>query len=516
MLVIRRRLWNARVAGLLAVCFLAGCKTVDPKPDYARARERIAQATGQTDCYLPGDDAAIEARVQELLAGGLTVDTTVRIALLNNRDLQGAWMNVGMAKADLVQSGLMSNPSIDFAMRFPASTGIPDLTADLAQNIADLWRIPVRKRGARHDLDQAILELADKGAALAAQAKQAYYDLAGAEMALEIAEQNLAIAQRLLNFALIRQQAGAGAEIDVNLARGPVLEAELAVKTSRLTADARLALAKLLSLTIDAEKLVIRDRLPDPPADFQDVDQLIELARGHRLDLQAADQEVASAEAKWQLEKLNVIPAIQLGAQMERNQQRAQPRRHLLADTARSSIAAGALTAPSIQPRSERHQIRSSERNLSIITGPSIGADLPIFDQNQAQIAKAFYAYQQAAKSYEAVDRSLAHDVRGALERTRTAWEIVHFYREQSLPLANRNLELSTETYRAGKSSLLEVLEAQRFLLDTRSKYVDALHDAAAKLSDLERVIGLPAAQLVTGPLPATRPATAPATAPGG
>ena len=250
--------WRGLAAGLLVWGLLPGCKTVDPRPDYAKADARIAQATGLSETYRPGDDAAIEKRVAELLGEGLTADAAVRIALLNNRDLQAAWLNIGMAKADWVQSGLLSNPTVDFAMRFPASTGIPDLTADLAQNIADLWRIPVRQRGAKHDLDQAILELADKAAELAAQAKQAYYDVAGAEMALQIAEENLTTARRLLDLALIRRQAGAGAETDVNLSRGPVLEAELAVKTGRLSVgDARIALAKLLCVTVEPEKLAL-------------------------------------------------------------------------------------------------------------------------------------------------------------------------------------------------------------------------------------------------------------------
>src|SRR5205809_350509 len=79
-----------------------GC-TVNPKPDFDRAGEKVRRATGQDDHYRPDDDDKIADRAQSLLAEGLTLDRAVTVALLNNRDLQAAWMQIGMARADFVQ-----------------------------------------------------------------------------------------------------------------------------------------------------------------------------------------------------------------------------------------------------------------------------------------------------------------------------------------------------------------------------------------------------------------------------
>src|SRR5439155_1717748 len=98
----------------------------------------------------------------------------------------------------------------------------------------------------------------------------------------------------------------------------------------------------------------------------------------------------------------------------------------------------------------------------------------------------------QAVKSYESAERTLTQEVRGAADQANTAADIAAFYRDQSIPLAQRNLELSMQTYRAGQASLLQVLELQRFVLDTRSKYVQAARDAATKLAQLESAVGMP------------------------
>lgn len=187
-----------------------------------------------------------------------------------------------------------------------------------------------------------------------------------------------------------------------------------------------------------------------------------------------------------------IFPTVELGVSLERGERKSQGGRDVLADTARASIAGGGLTAPGIQPRSARR------KHTDLIVGPSISLELPIFDQNQAQIAKAEMAYRQSAKLLGALELAASQEVRNAADRAMTAWDIARFYRDDFLPLAEKNLELSRESYRAGRASFLAVLEAQRFFLDTRSRYVGALGDAAIALPDLERVVGLPLTQLMS------------------
>ena len=149
-----------------------------------------------------------------------------------------------------------------------------------------------------------------------------------------------------------------------------------------------------------------------------------------------------------------------------------------------------ALTAPEIQPRSDRR------RNTDFIIGPSWGLELPIFDQNQAQIAKAKYAYQQAAKLRDSIDRLLTQEVRGAVDQMATNWKVAGSYRNRFVPLAQSNLELSRTSYKAGRASFLSVLEAQRFYLDARRRFIEAMQAAAGTIPVLERAVGAPIGEL--------------------
>ena len=490
---------RSALAHAFALIAIAGC-TVNPKPDYERANSMIQRATGQTAHYDPDADATIRARVDQLLVDGLTVDHAVQICLLNNKNLQAAWMQIGMAKSDLVQSGLLSNPTLDISLRFPAAGGLPDVDANLAQNIADLWQIAPRKKAAEHALAQTILDLARQANELASAAKTAYFQAVGAKQSVEIAQQNLDTAKQSLDLTTIRQKSGAAAEVDVNLSKAPVLDAELALSAATLDAiETRNELAKTLGLDDDPATLVLRDPLPEPPIDQLEDTALIDLAHQERLDIRSNAEVVDAAAARMKQQWRAIFPNVQLGVATERSAQKAQQGRKVLADTVRKSIAAGQLTAPEIQPSSERGHVRTVERNLGIITGPSLNITIPAFDQNQAQIAKAVFAYRQAVKAYEAADLALTQDVRTIAARARTAWSVARFYREQSIPLAQRNLDLSLQTYRAGQATLLQVLELQRFVLETRSKYVQAQREAAARMADLERTIGLPLNKILAG-----------------
>lgn len=477
---------------LVSVAGCYGCATVDPRLDYDRAAGYITAATGHEHIYRPGEEAVAEARLRELMSGGLTASEAVEVCLLNNRRLQAAFFEVGLARADVVQSGLLSNPSLGVSMRFPSGGGLANLEVGLAQNIAELWQIPARQRAAQGELERAILELARFASALALESKETYYRAVAAEERHKLTIENLSLARNLLELAETRQQAGAGTELDVNLSRTVLIEAELALESARLeAAEARRELATLLGLGGPASDLDLVTPLPEVPPELPEAERLIQVARQARLDLRAARQAVLSAEARLEKEYRRVFPTIEIGVGLERAERKRQGGRDLLADTARSSIAAGGLTAPGIQPRSERN------RHNDFIIGPTINLELPIFDQNQAQIARARYAYQQAAKTLEALDHEVTQEVRGVVDRALTAWRLLKVYRERSLPLAESNLNLSREAYRAGRASFLSVLEAQRFFLETRRRYVEAAENAAVTIPQVERTIGLPFEELI-------------------
>lgn len=482
-LLFRRCAWAAFMILILTI----GCSGVNPKAEYERARQQIAANTGRKLTRDPEESWDAGEQVAARLAGGLTLQEAAELALLNNPEFLAAWAEIGMSKADLVQSSLLSNPTLGGALRMPAGGGLANLEMNIAQNIADLWQIPARRRSAKAVLDRTILQVAWQAAVLAAQAQEGYFRAVGARETNQIAVENHKVATQLVEMTTAKQKAGAGTNLDVNLARSAMIESELTVESTRLAqAEALRSLARTLGLTSNADSLVLVDEFPNPQINQLDPDRIIAIALQQRPDLKAAYANVTAAKAEVELQWRRVFPVLELGAAFERVERQRQGGRDVLADTARASIANGSLTAPEIQPRSARRQ------STDFIIGPSWSMELPLFDQNQAQIAKANYAYRQAADRLDAVEREVSQDVRGAVDQMKTAWKIVGTYEKSFIPLAQQSLDLSRVSYQAGQASFLSVLEAQRLYLDTRRRSSEAAQAAAVTTSSFERIVGMP------------------------
>ncbi len=483
----------ALAGGLALVAFiltLVGCAQVKPQADFGQARQLFTESTGLADIYDPDQPLLTPEEIEAVLDNGLTLQEALRLALLNNRRLHREFMSIGISKADWVQSGLLSNPTFAFSAQFPEGGGRSNIQASLAQNIVDLWQIPVRKRIAQAAVDETVLRIARFGSELAADTKSAYYRAVSAEQSFSLAQDNFDLVEKSYEAVKALRQAGTASQLDENLARGQMLRVQLKVRDARLAMhNAKRNLGRTLSIGLDVDDLKLESALPDVISLIPPADVLIEMARAHRLDLRAAAKATESSYAKVDFEKLNIFPDISVGPFFEQGERRALAGRKPFADFARSSIAAGTPTVPGIQPRSERDAARRQEINS--IFGPALTMTLPIFDQNQAQIAKAYYLYQKNLKAYEELYLNIAQDIRMAADRTETAAGNVVFYRVEIVPQAERNLTFARDSYNAGQTSILALLEAQRLLLQAKQNFIEVRLEAASAAADMEEAVGI-------------------------
>lgn len=490
-----------------ALTALAGCVRVDPKPDYHQAGRFIGQRTSAAAVYDPSDPDAAEARVQTLLAGGLTVDEAVEVALLNNRAFQSAMYEIGISRARLVQAGLVSNPSLFVSLRFPEGGGRSNLTLSLAQQLVDLWQIPVRKRIAKLRLAQTMLTIARTAVELRAEAETRAWRLLALRVEHDLARRDLQLAERSVQLARDRFNAGEAGKLDVMLARAEVLAArQRLVRIEGELRRERAGLGHVLGLARRTDDWRLVGALPEGDAALPQRAALLELALRQRADAQAALLEFRSARAQIREQVLKILPNVTLGAELERPERRALPGRKVLADTARASLRSGRLSAPDIETRGERNLER--RQIIDSLLGPTLEITLPIWHQNQPQIAKARYRAEQLRRRTEDLLDSIARDVQQAIAAAETAAELVRTYRDEILPLARQNVEAARRAYRAGEQSILALLDAQKSLIARRQAFVQARRDYAIALAALRRAIGGPL------PAPATQPASGPASQP--
>lgn len=448
----RHRTWAPAVALATA---LGGCATVDPTSDYEWARDEVTAATGEQSLFQPGEEEQVAERVDELLEEGLTAQESVQVSLLNNQELQALLYEIGVRRSDAVQAGLLSNPSLGAVVRFPLGDGSTTTEAGLFGNIAEFLQLSPRKRLAGNKLEQTVLTVAHTAASVAAQTKSAYYHASAATAALAAAEENHATAREFLELTLERQEAGAATQVDVNAARSEFLEQEALVRGARFEVfDTKRELSLMLGVAGRPRDLELSDAVTEVPEWSVGLEQLLEVARGSRLDLQAATKSVEAASSALTLENRYLWRNVNAGVSLE-----------------------------------------SEDGDTQL--GPGVRLDLPIFDQNQAQIAKAEYRYAQAQRRLEALDVRIDQQVRGAFEQHSLAVDTARLYEDELLPLRQSSLELARESFTEGKTGFLSVLEAQSRLLAARREYVERLEAVAVSIPALEAACGRPLPELL-------------------
>ena len=94
----------------------AACATTQA-PDRAKIATAITERSGVDAKGLPAPGPKWAPPPGTSLDDGLTIEEAVGIALWNNPDFQVALTSLGIARADLVEAGLLKNPV--FSLLFP-------------------------------------------------------------------------------------------------------------------------------------------------------------------------------------------------------------------------------------------------------------------------------------------------------------------------------------------------------------------------------------------------------------
>jgi len=498
---------SGAILGLVALCASVSCVAVDQEPDIAEASHRFIAASGIETHW--ASDAPLEP-LRPPADGIVPQEQVLDVALRNNRMLRADLETIGQAKADFVQAGLFPNPMLSFWIAPPSGGGRTRFDFGFSQDLAALWLIPTRKQATQAALQQRILSFADSAVAFIAEVRANYYNYQFQALAIELQEQNAKLLKDILEVNQARLKAGEASQVDVYFTRGRLLETQIALL--ELHADQQVTRQTLLRLMGVAESnenwsaTPIEERLSVISASESEI---VDAALRQRLDVQAARWAVDSALAEFQQQRLRLIPTLGVGFLAEQNETRGIPGRRILADTARASIAAGQLTAPQIESRAQRQ----TERNLIIdmVLGPTIEVPLPIFDQNQAQVAKAQARARELLQRQQETEQRVMEGVRSALTRRRLAEDRVRLYEDSLIPQWEANLNVARQAFQAGRESIVTVLLAQQTLIAAQLGYASSLRDLSTSTAALERELsgpipGLQTNQPVTQPTASTQP----------
>ena len=435
------------------IILMAGCVQVPKKGGFDQVQQMVNERIQLQPSWKQeaAEDRQIEEALDKLLENELTAAGAIQIALLNNARLQARYEELGISQAELIQAGLLKNPTVFGSARFPTnSPGATELEFGLLQNFLNILMLPARQKIASAQFEQVKAEVAHDVLQVTAEAEHAYYEVLGAANTKNLRFRIVEASQASYEFALRLHGAGNISELSLFIERGSFEEARIALADSenRLRA-AREKLTKLMGLWGERTKWRIPDQLPDIPPKEGSLDQVETLAIQNRLDLEAARKRIDT-----------------------------------LAHSLGTRIAWRWLGDAEVGVSAER----DTDRHW--VVGPELALELPIFDQHHARISRGEAILRREINQLTALAVDIRSEVRELRDKLIMQRYLIDHYKRVILPLKQRIVALTLEKYNYMLVGTFDLLTAKQQEFNAYAKYLEAVRDYWVIRADLGRALG--------------------------
>jgi outer membrane protein TolC len=447
------RLSRRWIGLLLATAVLGGCATFSKDGGFNAVQTTAKDRTGKEVRWVKSDQdrQEVDQRVRELLQKPLSVDDAVQVALLNNRNLQAAYYELGVSEAELVQAGRLPNPR--FSMLRAKNGDEYNIEQALTFNIFSLVILPKATEIERRRFEQTQRQVSFEVLRLANETRKAYYTTVAADQSERYMKQVMQAAESGAELARRMKQAGNWSTLDQ--AREQSFYADSALGYARAKQARINALEQLTKLmSLERREFQLPERLPDLPQAADESGNIEQTAMQQRMDLQTL---------KLQTEAL----ANQLG----------------LTRTTRF------INVLEIGPA----RVLEGERSDPYKKGFEISLEIPLFDWGGARVARAEAIYMQAVNQIAQAAVEARSEVRESYTRYRTSYDIARHYRDEIVPLRQRIFEENQLRYNGMLIGVFDLLADAKSQVASVNSYIEALRDFWLSQSDLEMsLIGKP------------------------
>jgi outer membrane protein, heavy metal efflux system len=432
---------------------LSACASVPRSAGYDRVARLVEEHTGEKTIWERGtpEDAEVSRRVAELLSHDLTERSAVQIALLGNPGLQATYEELGVAQADLIQAGMLKNPTLDLSFRFPeTAAAIFNTNVEVVMDFLSLFFLPLRKKLAEEQFEAAQLRLANEVFQVTGDVRKQLYTLQAAQQLVELRRKIVQAASVAAELAERQRQAGNIGELELESQRGAHEQAKLDLSREELALELdRERLTRLLGLKQTGWKLTAT--LADLPAQEPALQELESVAISKRLDVARARQEA------------------------------------LLVEHALEVAGAGRFLGSGIEVGVDRES--GAEPGVRV-TGPTLHLELPIFDQHQAELRRLEAQQRQAQRRLDAISVNARSEVRAARLGLLAQRQVVEQYRTVLLPIRERTVAFAQQRYNAMLLGVFQLLEARQAEIEGYRQYIEAVRDYWIARVELERAAG--------------------------
>ena len=398
------------------------------------------------------DTARVRAHVARLIKKQLTADAAVQIALLNNRGLQAAYDELGIAEAVRVQQSLPPNPTIQVTrLAGPAET---EIDRQIVASIVSLATLPARTEIAADRFRQAQLAAALETLRVAAEARRSYIRAVAARRQVGLLEQANGAAATTTE--LTKRLGETGAMNKLDQARELAFHAELTTElaSARQRADAeRERLIRALGLWGGDLAFKLPDRLAALPGKPRALPQVEQDAVSRRVDLQMARMDAETLAKSYGLTRatrfVNVLDA-GYADKITRNKDTGE---------------------------------RTHDR------GFTVSLEVPLFDFGEGKLREAEATYMQAINRLAEKAVNVRSEAREAYRNYRATYDIARHYQKDVLPLRNTISDEMMLRYGAMQVDVFALLVEARQKIAVNGAAADALRDFWLASADLSAVV---------------------------
>ena len=375
----------------------------------------------------------------------LTYESSMALATSRNLGLEAARRQRQIREAAVRVARQIPNPDLTF-----------EVSRDVPHEIVT-FNMPFEiggKRGRRVDLAREALTLAEVDVqtemrTVRRAVRQSFYSLMAADQQVQLAEGLLDIARRVRDAAQSRFETGAAPRLDVLQADLGVTRAETDLDFAHSTRSAAQASLNGVVNLAPEQTLAVAGDLADNTA-TPPYERARAVALLSNVDLVRVDREMAVEQRRveWLRAERLPTPIFSIG---------------------------GVFNAPG---------------EFSAGLSGAVGIGLPLFSRNQGEIAQSIATTAQLRAERDARQRTVENEVFGTLARIDARRKQSDAYRQRLVPTASDLEALAEESYRAGRTSVLSVLDAQRSLRDLRREALQAALELQFAVADLEELLG--------------------------
>ena len=405
---------------------IPGAAKVSPAPAQLSLSDAIRLA-------LDNNLATLSAQEQRRAATGFTQQA--RSALLPN--ISGATYQASVTE-NLAALGFQPGTFPGFNTSFIGPFNNFDARARLVQNIFDFSAIrnyQSSRQGVRiaEFRQQLAREQVSEATALT------YLETLRSERNVSAAQANVTLAEALLRLAQDQRNAGVATGVDVTRAETRLAQERVDLAQAQTSAEsARLNLQRVIGVPLGSP-LVLTDQLAFTAEPLPQVGSAVADALSHRAEVLISEAQVSMFNLERKAVKDEYLPSLQF---------------------------VGDYGVSGITPTDTALPTRRAAVQLNV----------PIFNGGltQGRLTVATSRRHEAELQMGSVRGQVEQDVRLAISTLQTTLERVRAA-DEALRLAERELEMSRDRFRAGVADNLEVINAQTSLANARAAQVQAL-----------------------------------------